>query len=66
MADRQGKPLRTKAQIMQDIDGKLPALPREQQNLVAAYAQGIRTGLVLRARLAAELPAPGPPRPPKP
>ena len=44
---------RNKAQIIAEIDSKLPSLPMAQQNLVAAYAQGIRTGLALQASFAA-------------
>ena len=40
MASRIGEQKRTKAQIMQDIDRKLPTLPRDQQNMVLAFAQG--------------------------
>ena len=36
------------AQRLQAIDSRLPALPREQQNLVAAYARGLADGLALR------------------
>ncbi len=62
MADRQAGIRRSKAQILQDIDSKLPTLPRDQQNLVAAYAHGVRTGLALQAALEAERPpAPMPP-----
>lgn len=50
---------RTKAQILEDIDRKLPTLPRAEQNLVAAYAHGIRTGLALRGHTGADA-APAP------
>lgn len=50
MASRIGEQKRTKTQIMQDIDRKLPALPRDQQNMVLAFAQGIRAGLAFRAQ----------------
>lgn len=36
------------AQRLQAIDSRLPALPRDQQNLVAAYARGLADGLALR------------------
>ncbi len=48
MAYEPGSRRRSKAQILADIDQKLPKLPRAEQNLVAAYAHGIRTGLALR------------------
>lgn len=50
MASRIGEQKRTKAQIMQDIDRKLPTLPRDQQNMVLAFAQGIRAGFAFRAQ----------------
>lgn len=42
-------PKRTKSEILREIDTALPVLPLEQQNMVAAFAQGLRTGLSLRA-----------------
>jgi len=41
-------PKRAKAEILRDINAALPGLPREQQNMVAAFAQGLQTGLSLR------------------
>jgi len=41
-------PNRAKAEILRDINAALPSLPREQQNMVAAFAQGLQTGLSLR------------------
>ena len=49
---------RSKAQIMEDINRKLPALPRAQQNLVASYAQGICEGLSLQTKLMTEYETP--------
>ena len=40
---------RNKTRILLEIDRKLPQLPPEQQNLVAAFAQGLLAGLSLRA-----------------
>jgi hypothetical protein len=57
---------RTKAQILEEIDRKLPTLPRAEQNLVAAYAHGIRTGLALRGDTGRECGAPEPERAKKP
>lgn len=42
---------RSKAEILQDIDAKLPALTTAQQNLVAAFARGISAGYRLNACL---------------
>ncbi len=39
-----------KALLMERIDRTLPTLPRNQQNLVACYALGLRDGLRLRER----------------
>ena len=50
-----GKPIRSKAQILAQIDRQLPQLPHAQQNLVAAYARGISAGLSLSASLAPSL-----------
>ena len=49
MVNRTSDQKRTREQIMQDINRKLPLLPRDQQNMVAAFAQGIRAGLACRA-----------------
>lgn len=40
---------RNKTRILLEIDRKLPQLPAEQQNLVAAFAQGLLAGLSIRA-----------------
>ncbi len=36
--------------VLKKLDSKLAALPPEQQNLAAAYAQGLRAGFRLRCR----------------
>ena len=40
---------RNKTRILLEIDRKLPQLPADQQNLVAAFAQGLLAGLSIRA-----------------
>jgi hypothetical protein len=52
MTYRNGEQKRTKEQILQDINRKLPMLPRDQQNMVAVFAQGIRAGLACSVRSA--------------
>jgi len=37
-----------RSRLIAGVDRKLAALPREQQNLAAAFAQGLRTGYTLR------------------
>ena len=49
MPDNPMLPQRGKTRILLEIDRKLPQLPPEQQNLVAAFAQGLLAGLALRA-----------------
>jgi len=39
---------RAKGEILREIDAALPVLPREQQNMVAAFAKGLHTGWCLR------------------
>ena len=58
MTYRNGEQKRTKEQILQDINRKLPMLPRDQQNMVAVFAQGIRAGLACRVRSASMFAAP--------
>lgn len=45
------KALRGKADILREIDAKVPALTTAQQNLVAAFARGISAGYRLSAGL---------------
>lgn len=52
---------RSKAEILQDIDAKVPALTTAQQNLVAAFARGISAGYRLTASLKQGLAARGEP-----
>lgn len=40
---------RTKEQVMQAVDERLPTLPIDIQNAAAIYAQGLMTGLQLKA-----------------
>ena len=49
MPDKPTLPQHGKTRILLEIDRKLPQLPPEQQNLVAAFAQGLLAGLALRA-----------------
>ena len=37
-----------KAILQQEIDRKLSNMPRAQQNLVAAFAQGLQRGLTIK------------------
>jgi len=39
---------RTKEEIMQAVDKKLVALPREIQNAAAIYAAGLLAGMLLK------------------
>ena len=38
-------------EILRSIDRTLPRLPRELQNMAAAYARGIQQGIALRAAM---------------
>lgn len=48
MPAKPSNPPRSKTQILENIDRKLNALPRTQQNMVALFAQGIQVGLALQ------------------
>lgn len=45
-------------QTLRSIDQKLPLLTRDQQNLVASYAQGLADGMALRREGARPTPSP--------
>ena len=44
------KPDPDTVRILREIDRKLSELPSEQQNMAAAFAQGVRAGLALCKR----------------
>ncbi|NLI20063.1 MAG: hypothetical protein GX418_00725 [Clostridiales bacterium] len=48
MRSRLREPDPDTARILREIDRKLPELPREQQNMAAAFARGVHVGLALR------------------
>lgn len=56
MPETDCKPPRPMAEILREIDCALPLLSQEDQNLVAAFAQGLQIGLLLRAQTLPQIP----------